>query len=462
MTKIMNNKKLTSSFRDPSGFMFYYQGSLYRQINAIYKKHYDYLINSGLFKTLVKNKLIIAHQEITAENIGSSKAYKIIKPDLIPFISYPYEWCFSQLKDAALTTIKIQKTALEFNMTLKDCNAYNIQFYNGKPIFIDTLSFEKYKKGSPWIAYKQFCQHFLAPLSLISCKDMRLNQLSRLFIDGPALGLVSSLLPFRSYFNFPLLTHIHLHAKSQKHFANKTINKNAHKIKKKTLLALIDNLETAVKKLKWQAGDTEWGDYYSFINYSAKALDYKKRIIADFLDKIKPKIVWDIGANTGLFSRIASDKGVQTISFDIDPAAVEKNYLESKQKNEKNILPLLLDLTSPSPALGWAHQERMSLMERGPAGTVMALALIHHLAISNNLPLKNIANFFNKVCKTLIIEFIPKTDSNVQKLLATRDDIFPNYTQQAFENEFTKYFNIQNSVKIKGSDRTLYLMAKLY
>ncbi len=461
MTKIMNNKKLTSSFRDPSGFMFYYQGSLYRQINAIYKKHYDYLINSGLFKTLVKNKLIIAHQEITAENIGSSKAYKIIKPDLIPFISYPYEWCFSQLKDAALTTVKIQKTALEFNMTLKDCSAYNIQFYNGKPIFIDTLSFEKYKKGSPWIAYKQFCQHFLAPLSLISYKDIRLNQLSRLFIDGLPLDLVSSLLPFRAYFNFPLLTHIHLHAKSQKHFANKTINKNAHKINRQTLLALIDNLETAITKLKWQTGNTEWGEYYSFTNYSAKALDYKKRIIADFLDKIKPKIVWDIGANSGLFSRIASSKRSQTISFDIDPAAVEKNYLQCKQNHETNILPLFLDLTNPSPDIGWANQERMSLIKRGPADTVMALALIHHLAISNNLPFKNIACFFNKICKTLIIEFIPKIDSNVQKLLSTRADIFPDYTQQSFENEFTKYFNIQNSVKIKGSDRSLYLMAKL-
>jgi len=346
-------------------------------------------------------------------------------------------------------------------MTLKDCSAYNIQFRKGKPVLIDTLSFEKYQEGRPWIAYNQFCQHFLAPLALMNYRDIRLNQLLRIYIDGIPLDLASSLLQFHTRFRFSLLSHIHLHAKTQKHFADKIVNISGGK--KMSLLSfngLIANLESAIERLSWQDQKTEWADYYKETNYSLDALQHKKQIIAELLDKINPKNVWDLGANVGMFSRIASDKGIQTISFDIDPAAVEKNYLECIKKGEIHILPLLFDLTNPSPCIGWENQERMSLFERGPADTVFALALIHHLAISNNLPLNRIADFFNRICKSLIIEFVPRNDSQVQRLLLTREDIFPSYRKKAFEDGFRKHFRIQDSVKIRGSERILYLMEK--
>ncbi|GAI82895.1 unnamed protein product, partial [marine sediment metagenome] len=386
MGKRVTNGEIPSSFRDPSGFLFLRDGLIHRQVNTVYKENYDHLINSGLYKTLVDAELLIPHDEADVGYAKSDKAYKIIKPELIPFISFPYEWCFSQLKDAALTTLKIQRTSFNFGMSLKDCSTYNIQFRKGKPIFIDTLSFEKYRQGQPWVAYRQFCQHFLAPLALMSYKDIRLNQLFRVYIDGVPLDLTSSLLPFRSRFVFSLLSHLYLHAKSQKHFADKPIDMSCHKMSRMGFLGLIDNLESTIKKLKWTPRGTEWADYYQDTNYSSGALHHKKQIVAEFLDKINPKSVWDLGANVGIFSRIASDKGIQTISFDIDPAAVEKNYLECVERNETNILPLLLDLTNPSPGIGWENQERTSLLERGSADTVLALALIHHLAISNNLP----------------------------------------------------------------------------
>ena len=219
-------------------------------------------------------------------------------------------------------------------------------------------------------------------------------------------------------------------------------------------------MESAVRKLQWRPQGTEWADYYEDTNYSVDALHQKKQLVTEFLDKTSPKTVWDLGANTGLFSRIASGMGIQTVSFDVDPACVERIYLECVKKGETNILPLLLDLTNPSPSIGWENQERMSLLERGPVDTVLALALIHHLAISNNLPLNMIADFFKKICHSLIIEFVPKSDSQVQRLLSTREDIFPNYTQQAFENEFGEHFLIQHSVKLKDSERTLYLMTR--
>ena len=457
---MMSSRRLPSSFRDPSGFLFCQDGLLYRQVNTVYKEDYDHLIDSGLYQALVDVGLLIPHDQVGLEYARSGRAYTVIRPEPIPFISYPYEWCFGQLKDAALLTLQVQKRALDFGMSLKDASAYNVQFRGCRPVLIDTLSFERYREGQPWIAYRQFCQHFLAPLAVMSYRDVRLGQLLRVYIDGIPLDLASSLLPFRTRFRFSLLSHIHLHARSQQHFADRPSNVSARRMTRLAFLGLVDNLESAVEKLEWRARGTAWADYYEDTNYSPGALRHKSQIVADFLDEVDPGSVWDLGANVGMFSRIASDKGIRTISFDVDPAAVERNYLECARRGETNILPLLLDLTNPSPGIGWGNEERRPLLERGPADTVLALALIHHLAISNNLPLRKIADFLHRICKSLVIEFVPKSDSQVQRLLSTREDIFPDYTQPVFESEFAKHFTIQRSVKIGDSERTLYLMLR--
>ena len=458
MTKF---KIQSSSFRDPSGFLFFENEVLYRQINQEYKNEYEHLMDSGLYKRLVDSKLLIPHTEADMISPNKEKLYKIIKPEPIPFISYPYEWCFSQLKNAAITTLEIQKIAIDYNMTLKDASSYNIQFRQGKPILIDTLSFEKYQEGQTWKPYKQFCQHFLAPLALMSQKDIRLNQLFRIYIDGIPLDLADKLLPSKKLYMFSLLSHIHLHAKSQKHYENKDIKIKTRKMPRNSFVGIIESLHSGIKKLKWTPEKTEWGDYYNDTNYSQGSFEEKKQTVSKFLDKTKAKLVWDLGANTGIFSRIASKKDIETISFDIDPVAVEKNYLTCIQEADTKLLPLLLDLTNPSSSIGWNSVERNSFVERGPADVVIALALIHHLTISNNIPLFNLAEFFHGICNYLIIEFIPKTDSQVKRLLLTREDIFVDYNQQNFENEFKKFFSIYESKKLNNSERTLYLFEKL-
>ncbi|OQY58529.1 MAG: SAM-dependent methyltransferase [Desulfobacteraceae bacterium 4572_88] len=461
MRTLWNKIKEPGSFRDPAGFLFYREGSICRQINQVYKENYEHLMNSGLYAELAKDGLLIPHEETDiADAVNSDKAHQVIRPEKISFISYPYEWCFSQLKDAALATLTIQKRAFAHGMSLKDASAYNIQFRKGRPILIDTLSFERYQEGSPWAAYRQFCQHFLAPLVLMAFTDIRLGQLLRVHIDGIPLDLASRLLPSKTRLRFALLSHIHLHAKSQKYFAGKRVRTAERKISHASMLGLIDNLEGAVRKLKWQPGGTEWDAYYEDTNYSAESLDEKENLVANFLEQSDPKSVWDLGANTGRFSRIASEKGIPTLSFDIDPACVERNYLEVVGKKESHLLPLLLDLTNPSPGMGWNHQERSSLRDRGPADTMLALALIHHLAISNNVPLERLADFFASLCCSLIIEFVPKEDSQVQRLLFSREDVFPNYTQEAFEDAFKVCFTIRDRVKIPNTQRTLYLMKK--
>lgn len=447
-----------SSFRDPSGFLFWKDGTLYRRVSAIYGDDYDHLMQSGLYDSLVAAGLLVAHEEALREDVPAASTYKVLRPDVIPFISYPYEWSFSQLKDAALATLEIQRKALDFGMSLKDASVYNIQFARGRPILIDTLSFERYREGQTWPAYRQFCQHFLAPLALMSHRDVRLSQLLRVYVDGIPLDLASSLLPLRTRLSFSLLTHVHLHARSQIHFEDRAVDTKGRGMSRLGLLGLVGNLESAVKKLRWRPGRTAWAEYYEDSSYSEEALEHKKRIVADFLDRAGPRTVWDLGANVGLFSRIASGKGMQTISFDMDPAAVERNYLDCVEKGETDVLPLVLDLTNPSSNVGWANEERMSILERGPADAALALALVHHLAIGNNLPFDKIASFFSKICNWLVVEFVPKSDLQVQRLLRTREDIFHDYTEQSFFDAFERYFEVEDSVRIDGMQRTVYLM----
>lgn len=464
MTIQPNKGQLSASFRDPSGFLFSRDGVLYRQINRKYEHEYTRLMESGLYEKLVKVGLLIPHIEVEQptiefdsihqENLG----FKVIEPERVPFISYPYEWSFGELKDAALATLSIQKRALKLGMSLKDASAYNIQFVRGKATLIDTLSFEAYKEGQPWVAYRQFCQHFLAPLALMALKDVRLSQLLRVYIDGVPLDLASQLLPGKTRLDFGLLTHIHLHAGAQKKYAGEEVKSRGGSMSKQAMIGLIESLDSTIRKLEWKPGGTEWGNYYDITNYSDAAFEHKKQLVAEWTERINPKQVWDLGANNGVFSRVASEAAPYVISFDIDPTAVEQNYRQVKAEKNEKVLPLLLDLTNPSPALGWANHERDSFGERGPADLILALALIHHLAISNNVPLPQVADFFAETGKWLITEFVPKSDSQVKKLLASREDIFPAYTRQGFESAFQSRFRIHEAVNVNESERVIYLM----
>jgi hypothetical protein len=459
MKKTTSN--LSASFRDPSGFLFHHKGELYRQVNLVYAPDYDLLMSSGLYQKLVDLGRIIPHTEVTLP--GIQDAYRVLHPRKIPFISYPYEWSFQQLKDAALATLSIQKRALKYGMSLKDASAYNIQFLDGKAILIDTLSFEIYKEGEPWVAYRQFCQHFLAPLALMATRDIRLAQLLRVYIDGVPLDLASRLLPNRSWWNLNLLSHIHLHAKAQRKYADVSLEMERHgrKMNKQEFLSLLESLKKTIQQLHWTPSGTEWGDYYDSTNYSPKAFEWKKRLVSAWAQQVNPKLSWDLGANTGVFSREINSADGYVVAWDIDPAAVEKNWEQVRSNKEQCILPLVLDLSNPSPALGWNNQERDSFPQRGPVDLVMALGLVHHLAISNNVPLDQISATLVGWGKWLIVEFIPKSDSQVQKLLRSRKDIFNSYTQAGFEAAFKQYYRIHQAQPLPESERWMYLMEAL-
>ncbi len=298
------------------------------------------------------------------------------------------------------------------------------------------------------------------PLSLMSYTDIRLNQLLKIYLDGIPLDLGSNLLPYRTRFNFALLAHIHIHARAQKLYEHKGSKAKNVRISKPNLYALIQNLISLIKKLRIKTQRTEWRDYYSFKSYNNRSFQHKKEILLKFIQKINPETIWDLGANTGEFTRIPCQAGIKCIAYDIDPLAVELNYNQVKKEKNKNILPLILDLTNPSSSIGWNNEERMGFKQRPFPDLVLFLALIHHLAISNNVPLNKIASFLSEITRYLIIEFVPKTDSQVITLLQSRKDIFNNYYEEEFIREFGVFFNLKAQEKIIDSERTMFLMEK--
>ena len=453
-----------SSFRDTDAVVVKHNNEIIRFIFESYKVNFDAFESSGLLTQLHNNNQLITHTEITKDKWPPNsfeKVYKVIQPSLVPFISYPYEWSFSQLKEAALLTINIQLEALEKNMSLKDATGFNVQFINGKPVFIDTTSFQMYKEGEPWEAYKQFCQHFLAPLFFYKYNNHHLIKLLWSNIDGIPLMAASKALPYKTKFIFFVWTHIHYHAKLEAKYSSGADFKGTKlKMSKDKLKAFLLFIKNGVEKIELPKSQTEWSDYYQTFSYSTNSFKQKQSLVDSFLKKINSKQVLDVGCNEGEFSVIASQNAENVVAVDFDYLVVEKLSRNLKKNGIENILPLILDISNPTPAIGWANTERQSFFERAKFDSVLALAVIHHICIGNNVPLDKVASLFASLCTNLIIEFVHKDDSQTQKLLITKKDVFYNYTIDNFKIEFQKYFKIVSSENIEESNRVLYLMTK--
>lgn len=451
-----------SSFRDPSGSLFLVEKQLYRQIHRDYRPHYEALLSSGLYSQLVGDGLLIPHEEVPHPVPLPAEMDRVLQPTMVPFVSYPYEWCFSQYRAAASALLSIQLRALRAGMTLKDASAYNMQWYRAQPILIDTLSFERHVDGRPWIAYRQFCEHFLAPVLLMAYRDARLGQLMRWALDGVPLDLASRLLPLRTWLNPGVVLHLHLHARAQKRYAGATLPAaRTASVATRNLVALVAHLRRTVERLAPRPLRSTWSGYYDATNYDPEAADDKAQVVGDYLDRAQPTSVWDLGANDGRYSRLASARGAFTVAFDGDFGAVERGFALQQEKHDVGFLPLFSDLTNPGPDQGWAHEERLSLVNRGPADMVMALAVVHHLAIGNNTPFARIGRFFASLARRwLIVEFVPKDDSQVQRLLATRADVFPDYHAEGLERALEAHFEQVACTPLRVSRRRLYLLRR--
>lgn len=457
---------LSSSFRDPSGFVFKKDDIYYRQVNLSYQVHYDHLMQSGLYQILVKKGKILPHEELSvAEFTSDPQAYKILKPTQLSFISYPYEWSFQMLKDAALLTLEIARTALEYGMILKDATPFNLSFHEGKMVFIDTLSFEKWNP-EPWIAYRQFCETFAAPLLIAHYHNIPVDKLLLSWKEGVPLSYTASMLPWFSKCNIHRYLHIFVHAKMAQQktrqlnqsVASKNVNYPLAKMQQ-----LLDSLKSMILPLRGKDSVAVWNEYYEEALNRDDYVRTKENLIQEWTTQIKDevKIGADLGTNDGWFAKVMAKHIPLVIAADFDTNCIDRLYLQLKNKSDfKTIHPLVLDLSQPSPALGVNNEERPSFLQRLNVDLIYSLAVVHHLAIGKNMNWQQIASMYAQTKKYLLIEFVPKEDEKVQFLLTQKKDIYPHYSEADFLTVFSKYFEVQKTQNIAQSGRKLFLMKR--
>ncbi|QNA45499.1 SAM-dependent methyltransferase [Lacibacter sediminis] len=456
MSQLINHHP--ASFRDPSGFIYEKDGTIYRFVSDNYSQDYDLLMKSGLADDLLKKKLLLPFTDLSENHTGRSDWYKTLQPQQLPFLSYAWEWSFEQLKDAALTTLNICRQALHKGMILKDATPSNIQLVDGKYKLIDTLSFETYIEGESWIAYRQFCECFLNPLLIAVYTGMEVHKLILSYPDGVPAAVTSKLLPFKTKLNASVYLHVHLQAKMAGKQSTEQ-KQTTRKITKKNIEQILENLHSCISNLLLPSQSTTWNNYYSETILSESYFLEKKKLVSSILGSIEYSSVLDLGANEGEFSLLCKNEAM-VISTDFDSDCINRFYKRIKEEKRTNIYPSVIDLTYPSPSMGWMNEERPAFFSRTKVDVCMALALIHHLAIAKNITFEQLAAFLASVCKVLIIEFVPKSDPKVAVMLQWRKDIFNNYDEETFEEAFAKLFELEKKMNAQGSERTMYVYRK--
>jgi ribosomal protein L11 methylase PrmA len=446
-----------ASWRDPSGFVYRRDGVLFRQIAPSFLDRWRAFSSGDLASKLVADGRLLPWTDGDLTDAADDRAAAVIRPELLEFISYPYEWTFGELKDAALLTLDVQLDALAAGFRLRDASAYNVQFRGVTPVLIDHLSFEPATADAPWVAYRQFCEHFLAPLVLMDERDVRMGRLLRAYLDGIPLDLAAGLVPGRTRLRLGLATHLHLHARAQRqHAGDGTAPAARPTLSAGKLRNLLESLRGTIEGIRWSPAGTEWADYADQKHASYGDGEAKERAVRKELEEVAGAQCWDLGANTGRYSRIAADLGYTVLSFDIDPAAAERNYRALRAESRAGITPLVMDLADPSPSLGWAERERAGLVERANADVSLALALVHHLAIGRNVPFPMILDLLADLAPHAIVEWVPRGDPMVERLLVSREDIFGDYTEDGFAAAAGRRFEVVSRNPIEGSARVLY------
>ena len=450
------------SYRDTAARVVKKESGYYRYIFHEYKAEYDHLIQSGLYEELTQKDLLIEHQELELDT-DEPKVYKLLLPTQIPFQSYPFEWSYTQWRKAILAYLRINHIALKYGMILKDATPYNFYLIGGKAVMFDTSSFMFFNENDSWITYRQFCEEFLSPVALMRFNGGGWSKLTIANLRGMPLIFVSKQLPIKSWFNLTTLLHIHLHSKywgnnESKEIENKK-NKGFTLEKIKSLQKMIFNTISTWNKS--HQNTNHWSAYYENDIESQEYLKDKEATIRKWLEKIKPKSVLDLGANTGKFSFIAAEYAERVISIEGDENCVNKIEEKISIKN-RNVFTLLGNIAEPSPTIGFLNSGTESIYKRGSSDVVLGLALVHHLHISNRLSFEQISLIFASFTNVyLIVEFIPIDDNKVQILIKGKSINLMNYNEDHFIKALSRWFLIKEVISLKEIERSLFLLKKI-
>lgn len=449
------------SYRDPGGRVYILNDRVFRTVMPSAAEDYEFVNSTGALMTLVDAGMVIADEPVSPDILGPSAAgaaYVLEHPRL-PFVSYPYEWPFEALKAAALLHLDVHLRALGSGVTLSDATAYNVQFWGSKPIFIDRLSFRRYREGELWIGHRQFCEQFLNPLLLRAYLGIPHNAWYRGSLEGIAVEDFSRIIPLRRKFSWNTFAHVVLQASFQKAATRQGSSKVPKKIHHpmRAYRGMLESLRKWIAKLEPADRDqTMWSAYAQDNTYSTAEAQAKSAFVAEFAAAVRPALLWDIGCNTGDYSKVALAEGADySVGFDLDHGALNTAFTRA-QREHLRFLPLFLDVANPPPNQGWAETERAGLFRRARADAILALALVHHLAIAKNVPLDQVVHWLVSLARAGVIEFVPKTDPMVKELLRFREDIFPEYTEEAFSAMLESRTKILKTAIVSGSGRTLY------
>jgi ribosomal protein L11 methylase PrmA len=449
------------SFRDPGGTVLVAADRVFRTVMPLAAADYESTRRTGIVADLAAHGLVVEERPVAREMLGAAgeRASYVVEHPKLPFISYPYEWCFHALKDAALLHLDVHLRCLERGVTLSDASAYNIQFRGPQPVFIDTLSFRPYRDGEIWTAHRQFCDQFLNPLLLRALLGIPHNAWYRGSMEGIPVDHLANALPLRAKLSPNVLKHVVLHALLER---SSRAQRPAGEIRQMRLpleafRAMLRGLRDWLSRLEPKdGGKSVWRDYAEVNSYSSDETRRKAEFVRRFAAATRPAQLWDLGCNTGEYSRAALQAGARLcIGFDFDLGALERAYLRARAEG-LNLLPLHLDATNPSPSQGWAQHERKGMQERGPADAVLALAFVHHLAVAKNVPLDYVVDWLVGLARAGVIEFVPKDDPMVGELLRLRQDIFADYSEQAFEQALAARARIRRVEQVSATGRKLY------
>lgn len=455
----------SGSFRDRDGRIYRCGDRILRGISAGALEDYRKLESKKFFKKFSEAGKLVATREVPLDQVPLPEEEKalwagFLEHERVPVVSYAYEWTFGMLQDAAVLTLDLLEAAIRANMTLKDATPYNVQFVAGKPVFIDIPSFETLVPGSTWSGYRQFCEMFLFPLMLQAYKGIDIQPLMRSRIDGVGIQTAANMFSFWERFKKGVFTHVWLQSKLDRRFGStsqdvKSDLKSAG-FNKELILANVRKTRKLVKKLSWGGEGSEWGGYEEFHNYSESDHELKESFIDACVRDSGAATVWDIGANTGQFSRIAAKHAGQVLAMDIDHFAVERMYRKNAEEGIHNILPLVQNVCDPSPNWGWRNSERTDLKSRGKPGLVLCLALIHHVVITANVPLDEFIAWLASVTDQLLIEYVSRSDDKVETLLRNKEDKYHDYSRKNLEVALCRHFRIREQLELDSGNRFLY------
>lgn len=464
----MSLERISGSWRDPSGHVYEQDGRIFRSVTEHGRALYEAARDQGVLDYAIKHKFLVGCTELPKRMwpIGILGAAYVLEHPRIPYVSYPYEWTFEQLQAAALHHLDFQLALLARGFKLTDASAYNIQFLGSQPIFIDALSLSPYKEGEYWLGHQQFCEQFLNPLLLRAVLGVTHNAWYRGSLEGIPSTSLNKLLPIKKYLSWKMISQVVLPARLEEQAIlapASAIDKVNSKSAKKGLSRLayqgfLTQLRNWIAQLHPRVtGKTVWSDYAKYNTYNDEGKSEKQRFIEEFVSSVRPQLLIDLGCNSGDYSVAALKSGAHyVVGFDFDQNALSSAYARARQaENSLNFLPLWLDAANPSPDQGWQQIERSSFKVRANADALLALAFEHHLAIAKNIPLSQVVEWLVSLAPQGIIEFVPKEDETIQRMLALREDIFVNYNLEAFEEALNGCATIVDRLNLPDSARVL-------